>query len=128
MASLLARSARFLDRTLHRVAEEEIVFVRGNEELQTVAVPGRRDTKLLDVEGEQASEVEFDWIIASDNLRLLAGRTEPRKGDIIRWKDGNGACRTYKVLPNEFDRCFESVDQFQQLLRVHTKLIGVKHE
>ena len=125
MSSLLTRAARFLDRTLHGVAAEDVVYTRGGTSIEIEAIPGSRNALLDEIEGEQASSVDFDWIISADNLLIGGVKVEPQKGDTIVWIDARDNTRTYKVLPDDNERCFRPVDQLGLMYRIHTKLVEV---
>lgn len=121
--TLLKNISRFLGDTVQAAAAETVTYRRGMvDSTLNKAVPGRNVQALHDVEGEQASEIEYDWIIAANELLFGGVKTEPQKGDLIIWTRPDGLVATYTVLPDSSDRCFRDIDQYGICYRVHCKI------
>jgi hypothetical protein len=124
--TLLRNASRWLGKTLQVAAAETIIYRRGDDDADlTKAIPGRNVHALHDIEGEQQSEIEYDWMIAANELIIGSLKVEPEKGDRIIWNRPDGQTATYTVLPDASDRCYRDVDQFGILYRVHCKLTNL---
>jgi hypothetical protein len=134
--SLLSDAVAGAFTILQGVGGESIIYaVRCdgyvNVEIPLTAVPG---LSTFEQDGEMGVErwEAKDFLIRSIDLvhrRITAHHTEdpepyePRNGDDIRW---NG--HVYRVSITGNAPCFDYMDSTQQLMRVHTKLIGKEEQ
>lgn len=127
MSNLLERGAQMFRDKLPQAASQtvELRTPLGVIE-QLSAVPGRRDFAQYTVGDASGTDEVFDWIVAEQDLVIGGQKREPESDWEIRWRRPDGRLAIYEVLPGTGTRCFDVVDQYGILYRVHTKLSRVE--
>jgi len=119
--NLIEEGAKHLAEQLACFASYPAAYSRGGDIRLLNVVQGRSTATLSDENGgTRIVELEDDWLIRVEDLRLSAGRTEPLLRDVIVVKGGPKA-GTYELLaPGTGARHFERVNA-GTMFRCHTK-------
>ena len=123
MANMLETGVSWLSSQLQSAAGQRCIYVVGDEQIEIDAIPAKPQAV---VDGEQVSIVDanaMDFVIDPKRIALIAGVTEPTAGhQIKRWLGGTE--ETYVVRPPAAGmKCYETVDSYGVMYRVHTKRI-----
>lgn len=105
-------------------AGRDVVYKRGDVDLDITAVRGNTDFEEADDNGILAEMEVPDWILTAADLSIDDELFEPAEGDRIVVEDAAGRTLTYEILPNEGVTAFQYMDPNRAQIRVHTKLIS----
>ena len=122
MATLLESGVSWLGQQLRAAAGLTVRYVRGNSEVELIAVPGRADQPTEGSGLEAIGTQERDWLIDPADLVIDGDSITPLRGDRIVVGDGENA-QTYEVVHRGNSECFRYTDQSQQMVRVYTQEI-----
>jgi hypothetical protein len=119
--NLLTGAVRLLNTGLQSLGGESVIYRRGNDSIDLIAVPVRTQHDDYSTEDDLSLTArERDWIIAADELVFDGVMIEPQRLDEIDWIDSLGRKHTYQVLQRAGDRCFRHTDLTLTQLRVYT--------
>ena len=122
MGDLLQTGSDWLADQLKAHASRPATYQRGAQQVVVAAVVGRRDFEVDSAEGKLYVRA-IDFLIQRSDLVLGGQPALPQRGDQILVDFGSGV-ETYAVLPGEGTQPWEFSDQYETLLRVHTKKVG----
>lgn len=122
--SLLTRGVRLLKAGLDAAAEVTIEIRADGESLEDLcATPGRKDFAQYLADEYRGSSVDFEWIVAADDLRFSDGvKREPAAGWEIRRALPDGRVAVLLASATTGARAFDPVDQLGILYRIHSLL------
>jgi len=124
MADLLAQGSTFLANALHRSASSPVVYSDGTNTAEIDAVRGKTEYEQDDGEGGVVLFSERDFLFRRQDLVLDNRYFLPDEGHTIT-QTVHGAERVWAVKPSSDGRaCFEYLDGYETMLRVHCKLIS----
>lgn len=119
--NLLTGAVRLLNTSLQSLGGESVVYRRGNDSIDIIAVPVRTSHDDYATEDDLSLTArERDWIIAADQLVFDGVMIEPQRLDEIDWIDSLGRKHTYQVLQRAGDRTYRHTDPTLTQLRVYT--------
>ncbi|MEM9589493.1 MAG: hypothetical protein AAGA03_19580 [Planctomycetota bacterium] len=102
--------------TVMDVAGEAVVYQRGQQTVELVAVRGETEFEELASDGEAHVQVKsIDWLIRPQDLQLDEVATEPSRGDRIV-VDGE----QYDLMPGSSNQHWRWSDSRRTFYRIHT--------
>lgn len=123
---MLRKGAEWLNRKLKQHAGETLVYSRGAHSTTITAVAGKTLLQLNDdLGGVRVEWTDRDFLITASDLVLNGSVTLPQRGDQIREVIGSQT-KVYEVTAPGAEPIWRWSDEGQQVLRVHTKEIGVE--
>lgn len=126
MADMLRAGQEWLANQLKAHASSTVVYVRGANQASVSATIGRTLLKLEDgYGGVHMQWTDRDFLIAPTELILAGLPILPERGDIIR-ETKNGTIYLYEVMAPGSEPPWRWSDPHRQLLRIHTKQIGIE--
>ena len=126
MADMLRAGQEWLANQLKAHASSTVVYVRGANQASVSATIGRTLLKLKDgYGGVHMQWTDRDFLIAPTELILAGLPILPERGDIIR-ETMNGTTYLYEVMAPGSEPPWRWSDPHRQLLRIHTKQIGIE--
>ncbi|MBU6239947.1 MAG: hypothetical protein KGQ51_19200 [Planctomycetes bacterium] len=126
MADMLRAGQEWLANQLKAHASSTVVYVRGANQASVSATIGRTLLKLEDgYGGVHMQWTDRDFLIAPTELILAGLPILPERGDIIR-ETKNGTIYLYEVMAPGSEPSWRWSDPHRQLLRIHTKQIGIE--
>lgn len=126
MADMLRAGQEWLANQLKAHASSTVVYVRGANQASVSATIGRTLLKLEDgYGGVHMQWTDRDFLIAPTELILAGLPILPERGDIIR-ETKNGTTYLYEVMAPGSEPPWRWSDPHRQLLRIHTKQIGIE--
>lgn len=126
MANKLRTGMDWLNRKLKQHAGESLVYSRGVHSVTLTAIPGKTLLQLNDdLGGVRVEWTDRDYLITASELILNGSVTLPQRGDQIREVIGSQT-KVYEVTAPGPEPVWRWSDEGQQVLRVHTKEIGVE--
>lgn len=123
MADLLQTGAAWLTAQMQQFASQPIVYVRGNQSIPLSATIGRTEFEEADAYGVVQQVVSRDYLFPATALVPLAGLNRPQRGDEVQ-ETRDGVLYRYQVIAPQGEPHWRYSDAYQQVLRVHTKLIS----
>ncbi len=123
MADLLQTGAAWLAAQMQKFASQPIVYVRGNQSIPLSATIGRTEFEEADAYGVVQQVVSRDYLFPVSALATLTGSNRPQRGDEVQ-ETRDGVLYRYQVIAPQGEPHWRYSDVYQQVLRVHSKLIG----
>ena len=126
MPDLLAFGMDWLADRLKAFAARTVVYRRGTEDVTVAAVIGRTLLKLDDGYGGVRMEwTDRDFLIRPEDLVLGGNTVLPERGDTIR-ETVETTTFVYEVMAPGKEPAWRWSDPHRQMLRIHTKQVGVE--
>lgn len=127
MANVLRNGMDWLAAKLKQHAGESVVYSRGADSVAVTATLGKTLMRLDSTQtgGSLMEWTDADFLIAAEDLILASVAVEPERGDKIRWTKG-GITRVFEVLAPGGEPCWRWSDEFQTVMRIHTKQVGTE--
>jgi hypothetical protein len=102
-----------------------IVYSRGYEAVELVAVPGNRRTEVQTEDGAIHEDLQIDWIVEAAALEFVAQKgsaIKPQPGDRITLAQEDGY-QIFEVGGLDNEPCFRACDVQGKVLRIHTRRV-----
>lgn len=123
MGDFLSGGAAWLSAQLRSHAGKPVTYVRGEDSISLLAVPGNKPMRTMSDFGARVDYTMQDWLIAASDLVIGGVRQYPERKDIIDVVEGAWV-RRYEVLsPGGDEPAWRWSDPNNVAMRVHTKLI-----
>ncbi len=125
MTDMLQKGLELLQQMQNKFASVEVSYQR---DVETITVNATLGETMYDIEDECGITVKtqiMDFLIASEDLILAGGRTEPKVGDCVRYTRPNRT-DVYEVMSLGAESHFRYCDPYNLTLRIHTKLINAE--
>ena len=97
---------------LKPAAGVSVTYTQDSTTLTVYAVPGSTPIESQTIDGVVRSDKTQDFVFKVSDLLGVT----PQRGDVITWDS-----RTFEVIQPAGARCYSFSDQFQRMIRVHTK-------
>ncbi len=126
MADILQAGIQVLTGLLKTYASQKITYVRGYDSVDVQATYGKKLLKIDDgFGGIRLQWTDMDFLIPAADLFFSYGDLViPHRGDIIYLTIGDQT-QTFEVFPFGNEPPWRFSDPYQQIIRVHTKLIDI---
>lgn len=119
--NLLNTAVRILNTSLQMLGGESVIYRRGNDSIDIIAVPVRTSHDDYSTEDDVSLTArERDWIVLTEELVLDGVMISPQRGDEIDFIDALERKHTFQVLPRAGDRCFRHTDPTLAQLRIYS--------
>ena len=123
---MMQAGAQWLAGQLKANASQRVIYARGAQSFCVQATLGRKLLKTTDSYGETRIEVtDMDFLILATDLVLNRERIEPKSGDMVRVTQGDQVL-TYEVTAYGNEPAWRYSDQFNTVLRIHTKFVATE--
>jgi hypothetical protein len=119
---LLQTGSDWLAGKLKQHASRQVIYQRGGQQVVVQAVIGRKEFESEGAEGRLYVRSN-DFLIQRADLVLGGAAVLPERGDRIIVNFGSGPV-TFEVLPDDGVPPWEYSDEFEKLLRIHTKRVS----
>lgn len=127
MCSAFSNAVTAAHAAIAAAAGETVIYARGNDAVQLVAVPGQTTAEQQTHQGLHAQITIADFLIAVDDLVLDEQPIEPKSGDrIYREVPGSDGSRYHQYEVSSLDggsRPWRHSDTGGTVYRIHTKRI-----
>lgn len=126
MPNLLQTAATFLTSQLTAHASQPVVFRRGTQEIEVLAVPGQITSQQTDEFNRITRKQMRDWIVRLKDLTVEGEVLEPVEGDQVLCAVGGRVHRYGVYSPGGNEPPYRYTDPYHTAMRIHTELDGVE--
>jgi hypothetical protein len=98
-------------QALRPAAGVAVTYTQGSTSLSIYAIPGFTEIDEQSEDGAIRTDKVQDFIFQASDLTVT-----PSRGDSVTW-----GSRVFEVVQPTGDRCYSYSDQYQRMIRVHTK-------
>ena len=123
MANLLQTGTSWLADQLKAHASQQVIYVRGNQQVEVSATIGRTEFEIDDGSGIVQRLISRDYLIQATDLILAGNQVIPQPGDLIRETQGSSVM-VYEVMTPGNEQHYRYSDPFGKLLRIHSKHVA----
>lgn len=128
MSDMIDNGLDWAKEQLFIYAARPIVYIRGNNRIETKAVIGRTLLKLSDeFNGIKIEWTDRDFLIRAEDLIINGESITPERGDIILEQFDNKTYH-YEVLSIGGEPEWRWSDPYHKIFRIHTKLMEIEYE
>lgn len=126
MTDLLEKASDWLGGVLRTHVAQRVEIRRGTDKAYLSASFGRTEWEVFDAENILVRTESRDFGILARDYAFNGTRTEPQRGDEIRWFY-NGTTYVYRVVPfGTEEMCFRYVDRYRRKIRVYAKEVSTE--